>query len=133
MGLLDDLKQQAETEQARQRTQQEDRSRSLVALHQALGDASRCLADFARTLEVVKPVVARSYPVDSIARLENLLQSGDAVRERRKTVEFRDYLEQVALRLHAVGGQSLTVRRRRPARHPRRPPVPLEEIGPPCS
>jgi len=109
MSLLDELKRQAESQKAQQRAQEEDRTRTLTAVHEALLTTCRYLTELANSLNVVKPAVPRSFVVHGNARLDNLMQGDYTVRERKKTVEFRDYFEQVVLRFHAVGTQGTAV------------------------
>jgi hypothetical protein len=58
---------------------------------------------------VVKPEIARDFAVQGNATLKRLVQCDYIVRERRKTVEFKDYYEQVTLRFHAVGSAGLVL------------------------
>jgi hypothetical protein len=109
MDLLDQLKRQAETQKQQQQAQDDDQAQALTSIHEALLAASRYVTELASSLNVVKPEVTRVFAVQGNACLQNLLQCDYLVRERRKTVDFKDYFEQVTLRFHAVGQQVLTL------------------------
>lgn len=109
MGLLDELKQQAESQKNQQQSIANDRSRILAAVHAALADAQRYFTELAASLNVIKPEVIRTYVVHGSTALENLGAAEYVVREKKKTVEFRDYFEQVTLRFHYLGGTGASV------------------------
>jgi hypothetical protein len=109
MDLLDQLKRQAETQKQQQQAEEQDQTQILKSVHEALLAVSRYFTELASSLNVVKPEVLRVFAVQGNACLQNLMQGDYLVRERRKTVEFKDYLEQVTLRFHAVGQQVLTL------------------------
>ena len=109
MDLLDQLKRQAESQKQQQQAEAQDQAQILESVHEALLAVSRYFTELANSLNVVKPEVARVFAVQGNACLQNLMQCDYLVRERRKTVDFKDYFEQVTLRFHAVGRQVLTL------------------------
>jgi len=109
MSLLDELKRQAETQKQQQQAQEQDQAQILNSMHEALAGVFRYFNELANSLNVVKPEVARNFAVQGNATLQGLMQGDYFVRERKKTIDFRDYFEQVTLRFHAAGPQVLTI------------------------
>lgn len=109
MALLDELKQQAESLKRQEQLGQLEKSASFQAVQAALKEASRYLTDLASSLNVVRPLVSRYYYIDASTKLDNLTQAEYLVRERRKTVNNKDFFEEVVLHLRCVGRQSLVL------------------------
>ncbi len=109
MGVLDELKRQAESQKQQNQAHEQDEAQKLQAIHAALGAVSRYFTELANSLNVVKPEVSRNFVVQGNACLQGLMQGDYLVRERKKTVEFRDYFEQITLRFHAAGQTILTL------------------------
>ncbi|MGE5522957.1 MAG: hypothetical protein ACM3SS_04515 [Rhodospirillaceae bacterium] len=109
MDLLDELKRQAESQKKQQEAREQDQAQILTSIHEALGGMSKYFTELANSLNVVKPEVARNYVVHGTSTLQRLLQGDYFVRERKKSIDFRDYFEQVTLRFHAVGQQVLSI------------------------
>jgi hypothetical protein len=107
MGLLEELKQQAES--LKQNSGGASRLRNLQTMQPALQEARRYLSDLANALNITKPAVNRSYYVDMSNRLETLAQCDYAVREKQRTLDNKDYLEEVSFRFRCVGTRNLTV------------------------
>jgi hypothetical protein len=114
MGLLDDLKQQAERQKQQQESGQAVRGRNLERIHAALGEAYRYLNELAKTFNAVKPQVHRSFYVDPSTKLDQLAQCDYTVRDKRKTLDHKDYLEEVKLLFRSVGNQNLTIEKDSP-------------------
>lgn len=109
MGVLDELKRHAESKKQQQPAREQGEAQTLQSVHEALGVVSRYFNELANSLNVVKPEIARDFVVQGNACLQRLLQGEHLVRERRKTVDARDYFEQVTLRFQAVGQQPLAL------------------------
>lgn len=107
MGLLDDLKNQAATQLQKEQSTQETRGRNLRAVDMALREIQNYLIELANSLNILKPQVFRSFILETTVQLDRLLQSDYAVRERRKTIDNRDYFEEVALRFRNAGKENL--------------------------
>ena len=114
MGLLDDLKQQAERQKQQQESGQTVRGQNLQAVQTALGEAFRYLSELAKTLNTVKPQVYRLFYVDVSTKLDQLAQCDYTVREKRKTVDNKDYLEEVKFLFRSVGSQNVTIEKDSP-------------------
>jgi len=110
MGLLDDLKQQAESQRQQEQSSQEQKLQNYQALHNALLAASHYFSELAGSLNTIKPQVLRTFFIEASSKLENLNQVEYAVRDYRTTVENADYLNEVLLRFRCVG-QGLVLRK----------------------
>jgi len=113
MSLLDDLKQQAESLQQKQQVTQEEINQNLLAAHAKLNETLRYWVELFNSLNVIKPVVPRTYYLESGAiKLENLMQCDYNVNGRRGTSDHRDYIEAVVLRFRCASDQKLTVEKK---------------------
>jgi hypothetical protein len=110
MGLLDDLKKQAESRQQLPPSHEEALLKHgyFDAVQIALLNASRYFGELANSLNVVKPDVQRQYYIEGSTRLTGLKQYDYTARDKRKTFESRDYLTEVSLLLTCQGNENLT-------------------------
>jgi len=115
MALLDDLKRQAEIRRLEEKRNQAERNRNLQAVHHALRDAYQYFTELADSLNVLKPEISRSFFIDRTTRLDGLLQGDFRVRERRRSVDHRDYLWDVILRFNWEATNPLVLERETPA------------------
>lgn len=109
MGLLDDLKQEAESRKRQLRTSHAARDQNRQAIHVALREASRYLSELADSLNVLKPQVPRHFYIDGATRLDQLMQCDYKARDRRNTVDNQDYLEEASLLFRCVGSRNQTI------------------------
>jgi hypothetical protein len=110
MGLLDDLKQQADSLRLKQQVSQKELNQNLLLAHAKLEDALRYWVDLFNSLNVIKPVIPRYYYLEGGATtLENLLQCDYNANGRRLTVDHKDYIDAIVLRFRCVGDQKLTL------------------------
>jgi hypothetical protein len=110
MGLLDDLKQQADTLRQKQQVTQAELNQNLQLAHAALKDGLHYLVDLFNSLNVIKPVVTRYYYLEGGAtKLENLLQCDYNCNGRRLTVDHRDYIEAIVLRFRCLAPGQITI------------------------
>jgi hypothetical protein len=103
MGVLDELKRQAESQKQQHQAQEQDEAQKLEAMHGALSAASRYFNELAASLNVIKPEVARNFVIHGNACLQRLMQGDYFVRERKKTIDSKDYFDYVTLHFHAAG------------------------------
>jgi hypothetical protein len=110
MGLLDDLKQQADSLRQKEQVSQEEISQNLLLAHAKLKDALHYWVELFNSLNVIKPPIIRVYYLEGGAtRLDNLLQSDYNVNGRRLTVDHKDYIEAIILRFRCASDQRLTI------------------------
>lgn len=109
MGLLDDLKKQAEARQQAPSSHEDelDQFGKFRPVQKALQEVSRYFGELAQSLNVVKPDVRRQFYIEGSTRLSNLLQIEYTTRDRRKTVSGHDYLVEVSLRFTCAGDGNL--------------------------
>ena len=100
MGLLDDLKQQADTLRQKEQVSQEEISQNLLLAHAKLKDALHYWVELFNSLNVIKPQISRVY---------YLRQSDYNVNGRRLTLDHKDYIEAIVLRFRCATEQKLTV------------------------
>lgn len=109
MGLLDDLKQQADSVLVQKRTSAQDRTQKLQASDARMKAALQYWVDFFKALNVVKPQITRNYYVEGSTQLANLVQTDYNVNSRRLSVEHHDYIDSIELRFRCVSSQSVTI------------------------
>jgi len=109
MGLLDELKQQAESLLVTHRTSEVSQNEKLQASHARMKAALQYWVDFFKALTIVKPVTPRSYYIEGSAQLENLVQCDYDVNSRRITVLHQDYIDSIELRFRCASDASITV------------------------
>ena len=110
MGLLDDLKRQADSLRQKQQVTQEEHSQNLLLAHAKLKDALQYWIELFNSLNVIKPVVPRYYYLEGgVTKLENLLQSDYNVNSPRLTLDHKDYVEAIVLRFHCVADDKLVI------------------------
>ena len=110
MGLLDDLKQQADTLRQKEQVSQEEISQNLLLAHAKLKDALHYWVELFNSLNVIKPAITRVYYLEGGGlRMENLRQSDYNVNGRRLTLDHKDYIEAIVLRFRCASDQKLTI------------------------
>ena len=109
MGLLDDLKRQAEAVALREKSVQDTRTAKLQAVHAHLSSALQYWVEFFKTLNVLKPNVARNYFLEGSTQLAGLVQCDYNVNGRRLTEEHRDYIDAIVLRFRCAAPGTIVV------------------------
>ncbi len=110
MGLLDDLKQQADTLRQKEQVSQEEISQNLLLAHAKLKDALHYWVELFNSLNVIKPSITRVYYLEGGAtRMDDLHQSDYNVNGRRLTLDHKDYIEAIILRFRCASNQKLTL------------------------
>jgi hypothetical protein len=110
MGLLDELKQQAESLRQKQQVTQAELNQNVQLAHTKLKAGLHYLVDLFNSLNIIKPVVPRYFSLEGgITQLENLLQCDYNCNGRRLTVDHRDFIEAIVLRFRCVGEGSITL------------------------
>ena len=110
MGLLDELKQQADALRLKQQQSEEKLGRQLQLAHAKLSETLRYWITLFDSLNVIRPSIARCYFLDGgSVRLDNLMQRDYAVNGRRATRDHRDYIEAVVLRFRCAAERKVTI------------------------
>lgn len=110
MGLLDDLKKQAEAKQqaGTAANAAPTKNQHYKEVQKALKDALRYFAELAESLNVLKPDVRRQYYIEGSSKLTNLQQQEYLARDVRRTIVQPDDLVEVSIRFVLVGDEKLT-------------------------
>lgn len=110
MGLLDELKQQADALRQQQQQSAAERNQSLLRAHAKLKDALHYWIELFNSLNVIKPAIPRNYYLDSgVARFDGLMQCDYNVSGRHLTQDHRDYIDAMALRFRCVADRKVTI------------------------
>lgn len=109
MGLLDDLKQQADSVLVQKHTSAQDRTQKLEASDKRMKVALQYWVDFFKALNIVKPQITRNYYIEGSTQLANLVQTDYNVNSRRLSVEHHDYIDSIEMRFRCVSGESVTI------------------------
>ena len=110
MGLLDDLKKQAEARLLQVPSARDDepqKHQHFQQVHTVLHEASTYFSELAQSLNVVKPDVQRQFYLEGSAKLSNLLQANYTPRDRRRTIGGNDYLIDASLHFICAGTEKL--------------------------
>lgn len=110
MGLLDDLKKQAEAKLQAPSSEaaKAGKNHYFQAVQNALKEMSSYFSELAASLNVVKPDVRRQFYLEGSSRLSNLLQGDYSARDTRTMVTGYESLGDVSLRFTLVGDGKLT-------------------------
>ena len=109
MGLLDDLKRQAEALQARQNTDTAALERNTQLADAACKTAFTYLDTLVRQLIVLKPVSKARYELDRKTRLEGLPMTQLKVDARRKMLRGQEVFDHVVVHGRLANGQRLNL------------------------
>lgn len=108
MGLLDDLKKQAEAKKQQLPFGGDGRPQQyLKEVHSALLTAVAYFMDLAQTLNVLKPDVRRRFYIEGGSKLSDLLQGEYTSRDHRKGVGTSDYLVEARFLFTCTGNDKL--------------------------
>lgn len=111
MGLLDDLKKQAEAAKGSELSKTEMLTSNIQSTENALKLASKYFAQLCGQLNVLKPVSARVYYLDQVGELTGFVQSEFFSDHRSGEVEGKDRVKQVLLNFRCALPTALQVRR----------------------
>lgn len=115
MGLLDDLKKQAELVKTQQTSQQSLREENLKIVEEKMRQAFQYLNELLKQLAVLKPVNPATYSLPGIADLKNLGFSETFIDYRRKRINDRDYFDSISFFIRWGSGEIFVVERDMPA------------------
>jgi len=113
MGLLDDLKKEAEDLKRKQLEETQNKIQSLnqnfVLVQGKLTQIYRFLHELVSQLNVVQLPVTRSYYIGSFGQVDGLRQTDYAVATKNFTLDNRDFIKEIHLRFKCVTEQELKV------------------------
>lgn len=113
MGLLDDLKKEAEEAKRKQLEETQSKIQSLnqnfVLVQGKLAQIYRFLHELVNQLNVVQLNVPRSYYIGSFGQVDGMRQTDYAVATKNITIDNRDFIKEIHLRFKCVTDQELKV------------------------
>jgi hypothetical protein len=111
MGLLDDLKKEAESlkNQEAQRTQ--SLKANAIQVDQALRSVFKYLHELFRQLNVVKPACERSYNLLTVGKIDGLVQSDYRIDYRTSQRNATEHFEELTVTFRRSKPDSFTVKR----------------------
>ena len=115
MGLLDDLKKQAELVKTQQISRESLREENLTLVEEKMGQTFQYLNELLKQLAVLKPVNPATYSLPGIADLKNLGFSEKFIDYRRKRINDRDYFDSISFFIRWRSGETFVVERDMPA------------------
>ena len=115
MGLLDDLKKQAETVKTQQNLQQTLREGNLQLVEEKMRQAFQYLNELLKQLAVLKPVNPVVYTLPGIGDLKNLGYAESFIDYRRRRINDRDYFDSILFYVRWGSGDTFLVERDMPA------------------
>jgi len=115
MGLLDDLKKQAELVKTQQTSDQSLREDNLKLVEEKMRQAFQYLNELLKQLAVLKPVNPATYSLPGIADLKNLGFAETFIDYRRKRINDRDYFDSISFFIRWGSGEIFVVDRDMPA------------------
>ncbi len=113
MGLLDDLKKEAEELKRKQLEETQNKIQSLnqnfVLVQGKLAQIYRFLHELVNQLNVVQLPVVRSYYIGSFGQVDGMSQTDYAVATKNVTLDNRDFIKEILLRFKCVTDKKLQV------------------------
>ena len=111
MGLLDDLKKEAETlkNQEAQRTQ--SLKANAIQVDQAMRSIYKYMNELFRQLNVVKPPCARSYNLLTVGKIEGLTQSDYRIEYRTSQRNNSEHYEELTITFRRAKPETMTIKR----------------------
>jgi hypothetical protein len=112
MGLLDELKKQAETlKNESQRTTAETLVLNTKLTEAKMQQTFQFLHELTKQLNVLKPETPRGFDIETAGRFENLMLDDFFIDYRKKKIGDRDYYDHIILRFKQGSNQVLQVKR----------------------
>jgi hypothetical protein len=112
MGLLDELKKQAETlKEGSQRTTAETLVLNTKLTEAKMQQTFQFLHELTKQLNVLRPETPRGFDVETAGRFENLVLDDFFLDYRKKKIGDRDYYDHIILRFKQGSNQVMQVKR----------------------
>jgi hypothetical protein len=115
MGLLDDLKKQADMAKSQQLSQQSMRQESLKLVEAKMHQTFLYLNDLLKQLAVLKPTNPTAYSIPGIGDFQNLEFAESFIDYRKKKIFEKDYYDVITFFIKWTAPASLTLERDMPA------------------
>jgi hypothetical protein len=115
MGLLDDLKKQADMVKSQQVSQQSMLQESIKLVEAKMNQAFLYLNDLFKQLAVLRPTNPMVYSIPGIGDFQNLGFAESFIDYRKKKISDRDYYDSIIFFIKWASPESLSVERDMPA------------------
>ncbi len=115
MGLLDDLKKQADMVKSQQLSQQSMRAESIKLVEAKMHQTFLYLNDLLKQLAVLRPVNPTVYSIPGIGDFQNLGFAESFIDYRKKKIFDRDYYDFITFFIKWASSVNLTIDRDMPA------------------
>ncbi|MBE0614529.1 MAG: hypothetical protein IH604_12740 [Burkholderiales bacterium] len=115
MGLLDDLKKQADMMKSQQLSQQSMLEESIKLVEVKMHQTFLYLNDLLKQLAVLKPTNPTPYSIPGVGDLQNLGYAESFINYRKKKIGEKDYYDYVTMYIKWSSPANLTVERDMPA------------------
>ena len=115
MGLLDDLKKQADMVKSQQLSQQSIREESIKLVEAKMHQTFLYLNDLLKQLAVLKPTNPTVYSIPGVGEFQNLGFAESFINYRKKKIGDKDYYDYITMYIKWHSPVSLTVERDMPA------------------
>jgi hypothetical protein len=114
MGLLDDLKKQAELVKTQQISQQSLREENVRLVEEKMRQTFTYINDLLKQLAVLKPVNPLVFSLPGLADLKDLGFAESFIDYRRKRIDDKEYFDVVSFFIKWGSGQTVTIDRDMP-------------------
>ncbi|HXZ96791.1 MAG TPA: hypothetical protein VEG37_07075 [Burkholderiales bacterium] len=119
MKFLDELKKEAETLKEKEAFDTQAKLTTLgqnfMQLQAKLRAIYGYLDDLVKQLNVVKPTVLRSYYIEGVGNLSNLSQQDYFLNKRHKSIDNKDFIDEISLRFRCGPSGALTIEKESPS------------------
>src|SRR5512140_1135118 len=115
MGLLDDLKKQADMVKSQQLSQQTMLEESIKLVEAKMHQTFLYLNDLLKQLAVLRPTNPTVYSIPGVGDLQNLGFAESFINYRKKKIGDKDYYDFITMFIRWDSPTSLTVERDMPA------------------
>jgi hypothetical protein len=115
MGLLDDLKKQADMMKSQQLSQQSLLEESIKLVEAKMNQTFLYLNDLLKQLAVLRPTNPTVYSIPGVGDFQNLGYSESFINYRKKKIGDKDYYDYITMFIRWDSPNSLTVERDMPA------------------
>lgn len=111
MGLLDDLKKEAETLKNQEAARTQTLKANAVQVDQAMRTVFKYMNELFRQLNVVKPACERAYDLQTVGKIDGLSQSDYRIEYRTSQRNNTEHFEELTITFRRSKPETFTVKR----------------------
>jgi len=117
--FLDELKKEAETLKQKEALDTQAKlttlGKNFMQLQAKLREIYAYLDDLVKQLNIIKATVVRSYYIEGVGHFENLKQYDYFLNKKHKSIDNKDFIDQITLRYRCASGAVLTAEKESPS------------------